>query len=174
MKQLSKLFSFRLAIGLTLMGIILLLNNYSVLPDEMAMHFNAKGEADGYGNKAFVVAMMIAVVVFIFGLLTIISAFLAKSIDNANMPNKEFWLKEENRESAIYLLQNQMMWILNLTIILFDFIVAHVIFYNLNGANILPFWLVLIVYAVVLVIVVFFYYKKFKKKKFRYMEVSAN
>jgi uncharacterized membrane protein len=172
MKQLSKLFSFRLAIGLTLMGIILLLNNYSVLPDEMAMHFNAKGEADGFGNKGFVISLMIAVIVFIFGLFTLISAFLANSLDNTNIPNKEYWLKEENRKSAIYLLQNQMMWILNLTIILFDFIVAHVIFYNLNGANILPFWLVLIVYAVVLVIVIYFYYRKFKNKRFRYMEVK--
>jgi uncharacterized membrane protein len=71
----------------------------SLLPERVASHFGANGEANGWMSRSgylwFVAGMGVGLPLFIIGL-----SFLSKffPISMVNVPNKEFWLAPGRRE----------------------------------------------------------------------------
>jgi uncharacterized membrane protein len=70
---------------------------YRYLPDQIAIHFGANGHADSWASKDMNFNMFMIVNVFFF-LLFAFSANLFSIIPQRliNLPNKDFWIKEEN------------------------------------------------------------------------------
>jgi hypothetical protein len=68
------------ALVLLLLGMIAqVLYYYPLLPPQVATHFNASGNADGFGDKAFLATAMIFAACFTGGLITLISYLIARS-----------------------------------------------------------------------------------------------
>jgi hypothetical protein len=89
----------------------MLLNVWSlfVLPDEVAIHFGRGGKADGWASREFHVILLsvfqtILFVVFYF-MPRIINKIPARYI---NLPNRDYWLSDKNRETALRKLENTM------------------------------------------------------------------
>ena len=102
------------------------------LPDEVASHFNAAGQADGWMSKTafvtFVLLMQIGLAAMMFGIGWLIKVL---PISMVNIPNREYWLAEERREQTLEESQSMMAWIAAATAIF-----LMVIFYLTFEANI--------------------------------------
>ena len=102
------------------------------LPDEVASHFNAAGQADGWMSKTAFVAVTLliqiglAAMMFGFGWLTKV---LPTSM--INIPNREYWLADERREQTLEESQSMMAWIAAGTAVF-----MMVIFYLTFDANV--------------------------------------
>lgn len=85
---------------------------YPQLPEKVASHFNASGQPDNWSSRnSFVIFTAI------FGLFAagfpVLVMFL---IENApfsllNLPNKEYWLAEERRESSLAMIRQRFEWL---------------------------------------------------------------
>lgn len=68
------------------------------LPDRMASHFGASGAADGWSSKSSYLTFSILMAAFMMlGLPALGRLFTAGSGAGLNVPNKEYWLRDENR-----------------------------------------------------------------------------
>lgn len=69
------------------------------LPLQMASHFNAEGNADGFMSQEGYTSTMLALIVLVPGLLALTPLGMRKlSADLINIPHKEYWLTPERRE----------------------------------------------------------------------------
>jgi len=84
---------------------------YAQLPDRVASHFDAHGNANGWQSKpaffvAFVMVGVLAAAIG-FGLPRIIAAIPAELI---NLPNKKYWLSPEHVAETQEFLSNYFAW----------------------------------------------------------------
>ena len=82
-------------------NIVLTLGSLAVLPERVAIHFGARGAADNWASKETNTALLIGTHVLLFALL-IVSGRLATMLPArwVNLPNKQYWLQDANRERA--------------------------------------------------------------------------
>jgi len=81
----------------------------NALPDVIATHFGASGEANGLMSRAFFVRfMLIFVVVFPLGLNFLIGRLLKLPNSRINIPHREYWLAPERRADTVVRLQRHM------------------------------------------------------------------
>jgi uncharacterized membrane protein len=84
---------------------------YSQLPDRVASHFDAHGNANGWQSKSafFLVFTMVGVLAAVIGfaLPRIIAAVPAQLI---NLPNKKYWLSPEHLAETQESLSNYFAW----------------------------------------------------------------
>ena len=75
---------------------------YPQLPDIIPSHFDAQGNVDGEMAKTpFLVLMAVLNAVFLIGF-PLLGKLLSKLPDSLiNLPNKEYWLAPERRESTV-------------------------------------------------------------------------
>ena len=85
---------------------------YPQLPEKVASHFNGGGQPDNWSSRnSFVIFTAI------FGLFaTCFSTLIMLLIENApvsllNLPNKEYWLTGERRESSLRLIRQRFEWL---------------------------------------------------------------
>jgi uncharacterized membrane protein len=85
--------------------IILQITYYPLMPDNVAIHFNAKGEVNGWmqKNTNLVVSCLIIVIITstIYG-----SPYLVRNISPSliSLPNKDYWFSASNKERLIKIL----------------------------------------------------------------------
>ena len=84
---------------------------YPDMPDRMASHFGAGGQADGFSSKdtfftlfSFLDAMLVAM---FLGLPLLVSKLPPSMV---NLPNRDYWLAPERREEAQRRITGQMAW----------------------------------------------------------------
>jgi uncharacterized membrane protein len=71
------------------------------LPDRIATHFGAEGKANGWSDKTTNTLMMQGVYLLFLTMFLGIPKLIGKTADRLmNLPNKGYWLKPENRETA--------------------------------------------------------------------------
>ena len=89
------------------------------LPDPVASHFNATGQADGWmgrtGYVLFMSAMGVGLPVFIVGLMYLIPFFPTWMV---NLPHKNYWLSPEQRPGTVEYLVAHSFWLACLMIYL--------------------------------------------------------
>lgn len=83
--------------------------SYIILPDRIAMHFVKGGYADSWGKKEISLLILTGIESILF-LVFLYSPMLIKTTPAKwlNLPNKDFWLKEENKPIAINKMENLM------------------------------------------------------------------
>lgn len=79
-------------------NIIFIAASLFILPDRVAMHFSGGGEPDSFGSKQFFATVLAISESFTFVIFLLIPYLVMKSPPGMmNLPNKKYWLKEENR-----------------------------------------------------------------------------
>lgn len=75
---------------------------YVVLPDRIASHFGADGQADGWSSKGSFTILMVFIDVLMF-VMFYFSHVLLEKVDGRylSLPNREYWLRDENMPTAV-------------------------------------------------------------------------
>ena len=72
-----------------------------IQPETVAIHFNFEGQPDGWASREFAAFFSIGVIALLFILLQFPARLLFKLPPwMVNLPNKDYWLREENRPAA--------------------------------------------------------------------------
>ena len=105
--------------------ILLQLLYYSQLPDNIAIHFNAQGEVDGWMPKSLNL-MLSCLIIFIITLSFGGVPYILRNIspDMINVPKKEYWLSGNNKDKLISILSSHMYFI-GLVTNLFMIVIFH-------------------------------------------------
>lgn len=101
---------------------------YPQLPERLAVHFGASGEANGWSSRGEFVALFGAMEAF-FVLFGVALAVVLDRIPVAliNIPHRDYWFSPERREESLEFVKNQILWIETATLGFFV-VVAQLIF----------------------------------------------
>ena len=120
---------------------------YPKLPETIAVHFGAGGEANGW-NPRLTFMITYGIIEAIIILIAIAAAFLIEKTPTSmiNLPNRDYWFSKERRQKTIEALSSQVIWFEVVTLA-FMIAVAQMIFMvNLRaGPPVLPsdLWVIL-------------------------------
>lgn len=115
--------------------VLMLRHYYPLMPDPMAAHFNGSGRPDGYQSRdgffllAGIMMLLVAVIFAGAGLL-----FRAIPANLFNLPNREYWLSPERRDSTIAFMTHQMEWFGVVTLVLLAAVLCMAMQANLAPA----------------------------------------
>jgi len=157
--------SFRLLFALTIVAILQALYAYPRLPDTVPYHFNFQGQPDAWGSKTFMVGIDVGVTLFLM-LSFLGTALIIPRVGDAyiNVPNKEYWLAPERRDTALRMIIDLLGWIGVLTLLFLQFVMMQT--YRVAMEESLPnlsgIWPVLGVYLLLIGFVVVRYIMKFR------------
>ena len=124
---------------------------YPLLPERLAVHFGASGEADGWSSKGEFMVLFGGMEAF-FVLFGVAFATLLGRVPLAliNIPHKDYWFSPERQEESRAFLRNQILWIETATL---GFLVALAqLLFRENLGSALPrlpgnFWYVLVAFV---------------------------
>ncbi len=124
---------------------------YPLLPERLAVHFGASGEADGWSSKGEFMVLFGGMEV-LFVLFGVAFATLLDRVPLAliNIPHKDYWFSPERQEESRAFLRNQILWIETATL---GFLVALAqLIFRENLGSALPrlpgsFWYVLVAFV---------------------------
>ncbi|MEM6378652.1 MAG: DUF1648 domain-containing protein [Bacteroidota bacterium] len=108
-----------LSIALLLLMWLFVITEYSDLPDTIASHYNAKGEADGYSNKSFIWILPIIATVIYVGLFIL-----------NRYPHLHNYMTDITEENALkhYRFSTRILRVVNLfCVLLFAYITYHIV-----------------------------------------------
>lgn len=143
--KLEKLFNM-LAVLALLGNIIYIIISFATLPEQIPVHFNLKGEADNWGNKAVILIMpIIALLPF-----TIVFA-LSRSPETYNYP---FKITEENAP-RIYPIAKLMMSVLNFSAMILFALISVEMVQTAHGNPFSGIWLGLAIALPFIVLAIF-------------------
>ena len=78
------------------------------LPDPIASHFDAEGEADAFMPRSQYIAIMMAVTVLVPLFIATLTGFaISRAGLRINLPNRDYWLAPERRAETIAFLTQQ-------------------------------------------------------------------
>lgn len=141
---------------------------YPQLPETVATHFNASGNADSFSSKLSTGLMEIALLLFITFLFWGLAKFIPKiPNDLINLPNKEFWLAPERKERTLKTISAVIVWFGIATNIFLILTFQSVIQANLSGNYKLtfPFFIMLITYLIAIIALSIYLILIFSSKK---------
>ena len=107
-----KAFLYCALAALVVFGVIVHLVYYPHLPDQVASHFNAAGQADGFMSKSNYFAMMICLTVGMPAFLAALAwgiKYMPASM--VNVPHKEYWLSPSMRPYTDALNEKILLWV---------------------------------------------------------------
>ena len=159
---------FYVLLALIAAALIHLMHYYPQMSGKVAIHFNALGEADGWSEKSFFLWINIFLYCFM-GLTFLGLGLLMKKIPVSmiNLPNKEYRLSPERKETALSTVANYLYWFGCATMLLLLSIQHLVVRINLDGSgNIGPsIWVPLVGYLIFTVIWLVKLFLNFQKTK---------
>ncbi len=154
-----------LLVNAVIIPIYLLLRVYQDLPDKVVSHYNTNMVADDtMGKLSFTITMIAMTVLLGFGT-GFGSGFLIRRYPSLlNIPNKEYWLADERRETTLASINRHMLQIGIATSLLFACIIQASINSTLHGsdANNTPLWIgtgVIGIYTTAVVLALCFRFK---------------
>ncbi len=84
---------------------------YPQLPERVASHFGAGGEADGWSSKTSFFVIEGLVVALMIGSFLVLPRWMRSLPEGLiNLPNKAYWLAPERRESTFAAMGEGMLW----------------------------------------------------------------
>ncbi|MCZ7556028.1 MAG: DUF1648 domain-containing protein [Bacteroidia bacterium] len=101
--------AMRLNVSLLILAAMLSVWFYPQLPERLASHFNASGEADGWMTKDGFFLFYGLLLLLMFGMFAGITWMVRRfPVSMVNIPHREYWLAPERREEAYAVLQRNM------------------------------------------------------------------
>jgi uncharacterized membrane protein len=114
---------------------------YPQLPERVASHFNAGGQADGWTTKEQFAGMWVAVtamLAFMLGMtLVIVSVAPASSF---NLPNRDYWLAPERVAATRRMVVERILWFMAGLMLFISHLSHEAIRFNLNPGGQLTVW----------------------------------
>lgn len=142
---------------------------YSALPEKMASHFNAAGEADGWMSKNSFFIFEGGILLLILAEFTLIP-YLIKILPASliNLPNKDFWLAKERRTETFAAIGEYFEWFSILLLALFIAINQLVFRANLKQENLsaTAIWLILGAFFAFTIFWLVKFFRRFKIKTY--------
>ena len=137
---------------------------YPQLPETIASHFDASGQANGFMSKNSFFVSFTILPAFLTAMFSLIPKWLPKMPDSmVNLPNKEYWLTPERREQTFARLGNFFAW-LNVAVVAV-FVAVNQIVLTANvmrkDPNPTALWMILGAFFVVIIILIFTHLKQF-------------
>lgn len=142
---------------------------YSALPEKMASHFNAFGEADAWTSKQNFFIFEVVILFLILAQFTLIPYLIKISpISLINLPNKNYWLAKERRDETFSAIGEYFDWFSILLLTLFIAINQTVFRANLLKENLSPLamWLILGAFFAFVIFWLVKFLRRFKIKKY--------
>lgn len=124
--------AFLVLVALVIAAIYQLVYYYPLLPDRVASHFGAGGEADGWSDKKSFTMLIGAVLALLVGTFLGIVILLEKFPLMINLPHRDYWLTSPQREQTMAALSSRLLWMGNVTLAFLLFTVQRSIDANLN------------------------------------------
>ncbi|BBM84801.1 DUF1648 domain-containing protein [Candidatus Uabimicrobium amorphum] len=89
--------------GLFVALIVQVVNIYPNLPEQIAIHFDIQGQADGFGDKQTFYTIL-AIIIAFMNLMFLSLSLLIKKIPASivNIPWKDYWFANEERQEIAY------------------------------------------------------------------------
>jgi hypothetical protein len=118
---------------LIIVSIFLPLYLYQRLPYRIAYHFNIDNIADDWMSKRTYLVAHFGIIISLTVIFTGAALLMHKMPSSLfNLPNKAFWLTEQNKTNTTLVLQGMLYWIGSLCLLLFLYV-----FYQVYKANIM-------------------------------------
>jgi uncharacterized membrane protein len=114
---------------------------YPQLPDRVASHFNAAGQADGWTSKRQFATMWfagIAIVGFTFSMACLVVSVAPASV--INLPRKDYWLTPERAAGTRRMIIQRMLWFTAALMLFMGYLSHEMIEVNLKGGGRLTIW----------------------------------
>ena len=139
----------------TLLGIIVQIQYYGALPEKVAVHFNALGQADIWASKGqFLwtnILLFLAVAILFQSMILSLPKLPAELL---NIPKRRYWLSPQRKEATLRYVMRFLLWIADLTM-LFLFGVSYLItqanYYRTNRLS-STFWILFFLYIVAITV----------------------
>lgn len=147
--------------GLVLIWIIVILN-YSQLPEIMPSHLNTKGEVDGYANKIFLYILPVNTTLLYIGL-TVINRY-------PHTFNYPVQINKNNAEAMYRLSKRLVLAVKTSIMIIFIFVQYNMIYLGLKGYENSNGWLILLFVVLLLgmpIIIYLSFVNKYKKQEIK-------
>ena len=108
----NKNLAYLLVFVLILLGLGQLAWHISTLPDQIATHFNAAGEPDGFSSKSSFALLQIGLLLGM-PILLIGTGKLSQLAPESmvNIPHKEYWLHPDRRAATMSFVETMLAWI---------------------------------------------------------------
>ena len=137
---------------------------YPQLPETIASHFDASGQANGFMTKNSFFAFETILLVFLTAMFSLIAKWLPKMPDSSvNLPNKDYWLAPERRAQTFAVFDNFFAWLNVAVAAMFVGINQIVLTANLTrkDPNPMTLWIVLGAFFALIIILIFVHLKQF-------------
>lgn len=142
---------------------------YTALPGQIASHFNAAGEADGWMSKNAFFIFEGVILLIILAEFTVLPFLIKKMPDSLiNLPNKDFWLALDRRSETFAAIGEYFDWFSILLLSLF-ITVNHIVFRaNIRGENLssTAMWLILGAFFAFTIFWLVKFFRRFKIKTY--------
>lgn len=143
--------------GIVFIGIVLFwLFQLSSLPNEVPMHYNAKGEIDRYGSKWETIILPV-ISVFLWGMCSLIE----KHPSLMNVPKK---LTEDNKQEIFTISTHLLSVIKNFALLIFSFLIFEICWTAKGNNQLLSSWFLPIILLVTFVPIIYYSIKLYKVK----------
>ena len=136
--------------AVTLLGIIVQIQYYGALPDKVAVHFNALGQADAWASKQqffwFNIFLFLAVAVLFQGMILSMPKLPAELL---NIPKRRYWLSPQRKEATLRYVMRFLLWIADLTMLFLfglSYLITQANYYRTNRLSSL-FWILFFLYV---------------------------
>lgn len=131
--------------------LLVLIYYWPFLPEKVAIHFNALGEADNWTSKAGFLFLSIFILIFTSGLFQLIITNLPSfPKELVNIPNREYWFSGGRRNLTVKKVQNYLLWlatITNLFLVGLFYLIIQVNYYHASRLG-NAFWVLFVVYLI--------------------------
>ena len=137
---------------------------YPQLPETIASHFDAGGQANGFMSKFGFIVFEVILLSILLAIFLSAAKLLTKMPDSMiNLPNKDFWLAPERRERTLAVFGDFFAWLsVALTAM---FIAVNYLVLNANlmekDPNPRQFWIVLGLFFASVAVLIFVYLRRF-------------
>lgn len=91
---------------------------YPRLPETVASHFGLNGQPDAWSSKTFFVAFYLVMTGICVGLFVGVTLAMPKiPVWAINLPNKDYWLSEDRKQSTFDFLFHYFLWFASATLV---------------------------------------------------------
>lgn len=120
-------------------SIIQALYYYPQLPTQMASHFGASGQADGWSSKQDFITVYLVILVLTIAIFTVLTYVVSVlPVTWINLPNKQYWFSAEHRMETVRFLSRYPLWFASATMLLLIDMFHQTFLVNMGREKSLP------------------------------------
>jgi len=151
---------------LSLACVVQSLYYFPQLPEKVARHYDAAGQADAWGDKSDQLNFQLKTIAFLSGTILLVGLSISKVPDSViNLPHRDYWLSSERRQNTKKCISSVLFGFGSITMLLFFDLYNQSIQVNLgHAAKLSHIWISLGTYVTITITGCLVIYIKLNKK----------